>query len=379
MERRAHSTFPETVEFSFRHDLVREAAHASLTGDDLVLGHRLAGDVYRALGRYPESLKHFSSAFEVAPTSQHVLRLFGTRMEAGDEGGAATLLEDWLAKNPEDSAAHLALAQNHLGRGQLDQARVRYQKVLELNPFDAAALNNLAYVLDKQDSAEALEYAQRAVRLSPDDPAILDTLGWMLVRRGRTDQGLKYLRDAHSRAAGNPQIRYHIASALVALNRAEEAKVELRRALQISDEFEGVDEARRMLATVVLPANPTAEELVPEVLIKLNLPVLLFATGIGPCFPGFLCLPSASGIYGSIPTSGVCGTNQSFDLLITPGFDFTPIFSGVSGFGPGGGLFVSPALFSPGAGITVAVQAAIIDPRALPLGVIVTNAIEFTF
>lgn len=55
------------------------------------------------------------------------------------------------------------------------------------------------------------------------------------------------MREAYSRAAGNPVIRYHIAAALAGLGRKDEARRELQRALAVATEFEGLAEARALL------------------------------------------------------------------------------------------------------------------------------------
>ena len=89
--------------------------------------------------------------------------------------------------------------------------------------------------------------ARRAHQAAPKDPAISDTLGWMLVRAGHPGEGLEYLRDARSRASANPEIRYHLAAALSLLGREQEALRELQQAIAYGTDFEGLEEARALL------------------------------------------------------------------------------------------------------------------------------------
>ena len=67
--------------------------------------------------------------------------------------------------------------------------------------------------------------------MAPQNPDFTDTLGWILVETGNPEEGLPYLRDAHTRAASNLEIRYHIAVALYRLDRKEEALAELKAIL----------------------------------------------------------------------------------------------------------------------------------------------------
>jgi tetratricopeptide (TPR) repeat protein len=64
-----------------------------------------------------------------------------------------------------------------------------YKVLIELEPGDALALNNLAWVSGELKDPKALEYAERADKLAPGNPQILDTLGILLVEKGDTARG----------------------------------------------------------------------------------------------------------------------------------------------------------------------------------------------
>jgi putative PEP-CTERM system TPR-repeat lipoprotein len=214
---------------------------------DLASAHRLQGDVLMASGRAPDAVARYRRALELEPGSQHALRVYGATAVAGEQRSAREFLEGWVRDHPDDLVALRAMADGQLGAGQLDEARSSYEAILEKLPTDAATLNNLAFILDRQSDAGALDMARRALAAAPEDPAVLDTVGWMMVRRGDVEAGLRHLRDAHSRAASNPEIRFHIASALAALERPEEARQELRRALESPLPFEGIADAKALL------------------------------------------------------------------------------------------------------------------------------------
>jgi len=211
---------------------------------------RAAGDLAMAAGDAAAAAEHYRRAAALEPESRNVLRVFRARVAAGDLAGAVSLLEQRLAAEPQDVEALRALAETHLARGQLAAAHRRYEQALEQRPHDPGLLNNMAFLLDITGDARALSYAERALAASPEDPAVLDTLGWLLVRNGDPARGLGYLRDAHSRASSNPEIRYHIAAALAALDRKDEARRELERALQAAQPFQGIADARALLESL---------------------------------------------------------------------------------------------------------------------------------
>jgi Flp pilus assembly protein TadD len=109
-------------------------------------------------------------------------------------------------------------------------------------------LNNLANILLKQGDRKAVEYAERAHKLAPQDPRIGDTLGWALARNGQVDAGLRYLRDARLRDPNNAEVRYHLAAALALAGRREEARQELEQVFRSGATFDGVADARKLLA-----------------------------------------------------------------------------------------------------------------------------------
>jgi predicted Zn-dependent protease len=69
--------------------------------------------------------------------------------------------------------------------------------------------------------------AERAYARAPQSPAIMDTLGWILVRNGETTRGVELLREAAAKAPNQGDIRFHMAAALAQAGNAAEAKKEL--------------------------------------------------------------------------------------------------------------------------------------------------------
>ena len=73
--------------------------------------------------------------------------------------------------------------------------------------------------------------AEQALRLEPDNAFYAGTLGWILVEKGETASGLRYLREARLRRPESGEIRFRLAFALAKSGRKQEAKEELAAAL----------------------------------------------------------------------------------------------------------------------------------------------------
>ncbi len=145
-----------------------------------------------------------------------------------------------------------ALASAHYKLGNYKQSRKFYRKVLELQPKDPPALNNLAYLLmDKLgDPKSAMVYAQRAAEMLPENSSVLDTLGWNNVLLEKYDEGIGWLYRAIELSPRSPSMHYHVAAALYKRSQKagtqnpekdlEEAKKECTRAHELIMET-GID------------------------------------------------------------------------------------------------------------------------------------------
>lgn len=182
-------------------------------------------------GQFPAAIAGYRKVLAQSENTGTALALVQAHMAAGEAGKAAAFLESWVKKHPNDLAAQKALAEAQYRSGQLPAARQSYQQVVAKDPDDAATLNNYANLLLQLNDPGAQAIAEKVVKLQPAQPAYTDTLGWILVSNGQTETGLRYLREARLRDPGNGEIRLHLAYALNKAGRKDEARDELRAAL----------------------------------------------------------------------------------------------------------------------------------------------------
>ncbi len=191
----------------------------------------VSADLAMFRGQYPAAIIAYRKLLTRADTVDNALALTRAYSASGEIGKAASFLEGWVKKHPKDQTAKQALADTQFRAGQLVQARQTYQWVVESDPDNAILLNNFANLLGQLNDPRAQETAEKAVQLSPNHPAYADTLGWILVGKGRTEAGLRYLREARLRSPEDAEIRFHLAYALNKIDRKDEARDELRAAL----------------------------------------------------------------------------------------------------------------------------------------------------
>jgi tetratricopeptide (TPR) repeat protein len=126
---------------------------------------------------------------------------------------------------PDDPRLLYARALLAAEEGDVPSAERDLRQVIALKPDDAEALNALGYTLaDRTDRrAEALELIERAIKLKPDEPAIIDSLGWIRYRMGDLDGSLEELRRAYAKQA-DPEIAAHLGEVLWVKGDRDEAR-----------------------------------------------------------------------------------------------------------------------------------------------------------
>jgi tetratricopeptide (TPR) repeat protein len=145
--------------------------------------------------------------------------------DAGDMAGAYAVLERSLVEHPDDPDLlyDIAMVAEKLDR--LDVVEANLRRLIELKPDSPHALNSLGYTLVDRTprTAEGLALIERALKLSPNDGFILDSMGWALFRMGKFDDAESYLRQA-LKARPDAEIAAHLGEVLWAKGDRDRAR-----------------------------------------------------------------------------------------------------------------------------------------------------------
>ncbi len=118
-------------------------------------------------------------------------------------------------------------------RERVAEAERDLRAYLKLKPKSAQGLNALGYILANRTSRvrEARELVSRALKLDPDNPMILDSMGWVEYRSGKLEAALRYLQRAHH-LMPDPEIAAHLGEVLWKMGREAEARELWARSLE---------------------------------------------------------------------------------------------------------------------------------------------------
>lgn len=116
-------------------------------------------------------------------------------------------------------------------------------------PKNAAYLNSLGYILTEHTHqyARAQHYIRRALDIDPHNPAIIDSMGWVLYKQGKTAQAVHYLKRAHASAGTDPTIDAHLVHAYLAAGEKTKAEALLKKALKENPDDAGLKRLRKRL------------------------------------------------------------------------------------------------------------------------------------
>ena len=177
------------------------------THGDQPIVHSTLGDTMRQLERYEEAIEAYTQALSL--------------YEVETQG-------QWFL--------HYARAICFERLDQWDEAEADFRAALELNPDQPQVLNYLGYSLveKKIKLDEALEMIERAAAARPDSGYIIDSLGWVLYRLGRYDEAVGHMERAAELMPVDPIVNDHLGDVYWAVGRKTEARFQWRRALSFA-------------------------------------------------------------------------------------------------------------------------------------------------
>jgi putative PEP-CTERM system TPR-repeat lipoprotein len=211
-------------------------------------GYALEADVHLAQRNYAEAERLYREALKLEPRANIVaIKLHGTLAAAGKSLEADAWGRKWIAANPRDVRMRLYLGGRELAAANLKASASHYRAVVGIDASNAEALNNLAWIGGQTDDPKALDYAERAAGLEPNNASVLDTYGMLLVKKGETEKGLALLQRARYLAPARNELRLNYAKALISAGKKDDARKELVALQGVKENFAGKQEVAGLL------------------------------------------------------------------------------------------------------------------------------------
>ncbi len=203
------------------------------------------------LSRGDDAMKDLSDALRLDPKllAAHMM-VAKIQSAAGKSAEALQQLEQANAASPGSLPVLLTLAGMYQEAGRKADVRNCYEEILKRNPQNIPALNNLAIILGESTGADlerAYQLAQQAITLSPDEPMVSDTIGWILYKRNEFKRAHRYLTEAAEKVRGNAMIQFHYGMSCLAMGEEQAARAAFRAVIAVDAGFARKAEAEQAL------------------------------------------------------------------------------------------------------------------------------------
>ena len=190
-----------------------------------LIGIELEGNIWAQLARFNKAEVAYKKAWKTTKNKKLAVKIYRIMKENNNNNTNKAIrhIVEWADLEPKNISALTTLAVIYQENNQQSEAINVYEKALRLKNNNVLVLNNLAFLYFETNDPRALKLAKQAYTLSPQNAAISDTYGWILVERDKINEGLVILQQAAELAPMNKEILQHYSSALTRAGKLKEA------------------------------------------------------------------------------------------------------------------------------------------------------------
>ena len=195
-------------------------------GREFISANARIGRILIGAGQLQESLAWFDRQRQQHPQQREQLYALQADVlnQSGAPGPAIDTLTQALRELPDSTSLRYARSMLSEQQDDLTAMESDLRAILAREPDNATVLNALGYSLANRTEryTEALELITRALELEPDEPAILDSMGWVLFHTGRYEEALDYLTRAYADFP-DPEVAAHLGEVLWTIGNTDAA------------------------------------------------------------------------------------------------------------------------------------------------------------
>jgi predicted Zn-dependent protease len=186
-------------------------------------------------------------------------------LEQGQQQQAAAAIDQALLQHPNNIQIRYARAMMMDSQGNTAEAVQDLEQIVRDDADNAVALNALGYILTIRTERlfEARQLIGRALELAPENPAILDSMGWLLYREGKLQQALDYLSRAWA-AFPDPEVAAHYGEVLWMTGADEQARIIWEQGLKQDPQHDVLLETIERLGSQPVPSTDAVETAADE-------------------------------------------------------------------------------------------------------------------
>ena len=214
-------------------------------------GYLFAGTIEGTRRRFDQAVQAYRAGIKATGGTSKLAIGLHTALTAMKQRAQADREEAaWLQAHPQDTAFRFYLGDLALAQRDLAVAEARYREVLKLQPAQAQALNNVAWLMATAKKPGAVALAEKANQLEPGRSTFMDTLALALAAEGQPAKAVQMMRQAITADANNPLLRLNLARILIQAGDKSTAKTELQTLADLGDKFGRQNEVAALLKSL---------------------------------------------------------------------------------------------------------------------------------
>lgn len=208
------------------------------------------GDVEANRKRWDAAATAYRAALQRRSTADYATRLHHALRMAGKTAEADRVTADWTKANPKDPVYLFYLGDVAMATKDYPAAEAHYRSVLAVQPRNALALNNVAWLMVKQGKPGAVAMAEQANALLPDRAPLLDTLATALAAEKNVSKAIEMQKRAIILSPQDGSLKLNLARHYIQNGEKPQAKAELEALAAMGSQFSGQAEVATLLKTL---------------------------------------------------------------------------------------------------------------------------------
>jgi tetratricopeptide (TPR) repeat protein len=209
--------------------------------------------LYKLLGDYPKAIDAIKAGIRAKDDHPQFYALYASLLDDQKEyRKAAEMLDSAVSRFPDHAQLHFFLGNMQDRLGLKAETIASMKRVLALDRDHVQALNFLAYTYAESGTQldEAEKMVRRAIELQPGDGYILDTLGWILFKKGNYPDAIRVLEAAYKIQPNESVIAEHLGDAYYQQQMPEKAKVLYMQAAENESNVTNLEKIRVKITSV---------------------------------------------------------------------------------------------------------------------------------
>jgi putative PEP-CTERM system TPR-repeat lipoprotein len=213
-------------------------------------GFALEAEIESSRKNWDAAATAHRAALARAKTSDTAAKLHNALRGAGKQAEADRVAADWLKENPKDAAFRYYQGDAALSQNEYAIAEGHYRAVLEIQPNNALALNNVAWLMVKQGKPGAVAVAERANALLPERAPLMDTLSTALEAENQLPKAVEMQKRAIALSPQDPLLALRLAKLFIKQGDKPRARAELEALAKLGDKFIAQPEVATLLKSL---------------------------------------------------------------------------------------------------------------------------------